>query len=66
MENRQPMPTYAGIKETSRLTGLSLYALRKRAAEGKAPFILNGKRRLYNVEELLRMLNAESTSMITE
>lgn len=51
------MPTFKTIKETSKLTGISEYKLRKMEKEKKLPCIYSGKRCLINLEMFAEMLN---------
>lgn len=57
MDNKVP---FMKIKDASRATGLSQYALRNGCKDGSVPCIRSGNIYFINVPALLRKLEAES------
>lgn len=58
IESKQATP-FMKIEPTSRVTGLSMYFLRRGCQEGTIPHIKSGSVYLINVPKLLRQLGAE-------
>ena len=55
-------PRFASIRETSKLTGLSMYYIRRSVRNGEIPHIRSGEKYLINLSALAELLNAQSNT----
>ena len=53
-------PRFASIRETSKLTGLSMYYIRRAVRNGDIPHIRSGEKYLINLSALAERLDAQS------
>lgn len=55
-----------GIKEASEITGMSKHFIYRKARAGEIPFILSGRKRIFDIELLEEFLNKEALSNVKE
>ena len=56
------VPLFLSIKETSRVTGLTVYNIRQRIASGNLPYICLSNRFYINMPAFIKQLEEESMS----